>query len=48
MNGAVLATFDKWDVKSVEYAEAWIKHHHYYIFKYEEFAGSVYVTVKSY
>lgn len=48
MSGTILASFDKWDVKSVQYAEAWIRHHRFYIWKIETLNGDTFVTVRSY
>ena len=45
--GDVLISFDKWDIRSVARAELWIRHHHYYIFKYECVQGTTYITVRS-
>ena len=47
MAGVVLASFDKWDVRSVAKAERWISHNHYVIWKYETtILGTVLVTVR--
>ena len=47
MAGAVLASFDKWDVRSVAKAERWIADNHYVIWKCETtIMGTVLVTVK--
>lgn len=47
MAGVVLASFDKWDVRSVAKAERWISDNHYVIWKYEtSILGTVLVTVK--
>ena len=47
MAGVVLASFDKWDVRSVAKAERWISENHYVIWKYETtILGTVLVTVK--
>lgn len=48
MSGSILAAFDKYDIKSVRLAEAWIKHHRYFIYKFETIQGNTYITVKSY
>ena len=47
MAGVVLASFDKWDVRSVAKAERWISDNHYVIWKYETtILGTVLVTVR--
>lgn len=47
MAGVVLASFDKWDVRSVALAERWISDNHYVIWKCETtILGTVLVTVK--
>lgn len=48
MKGEVLASFDKWNIKSVEIAEAWIKHHRYYIYSLVTIHGETYITVRHY
>ena len=48
MAGEILATFDKWDVRSVVKAEQWITDHGYFIWKCETtILGTYVVTVKS-
>ena len=48
MAGVVLAEFDRWDVRSVARAEAWIKEHGFYIWKCElTILGAYVVTVRS-
>lgn len=47
MAGIVLASFDKWDVRSVARAERWMKENGYVIWKCETtILGTVLVTVK--
>lgn len=48
MAGIVLASFDKWDVRSVAKAERWISEHGFVIWKCEvSVMGTYIVTVKS-
>ena len=44
--GVILASFDKWDVRSVAKAEQWIKDHNCFIWKCEMLNGAYYVIVK--
>ena len=47
MAGDVLAEFDRWDVRSVAKAEAWIKDHGFFIWKCElTIMGAYVVTVR--
>ena len=48
MSGEVLLELDRWDVRSVARAEAWIKDHGYFIWKMElTIMGTYVVTVRS-
>lgn len=46
MAGETLASFNKWDIKSVAMVENWIKDHGYYIWKCEIFNGEYYIIVR--
>lgn len=48
MGGQILAEFDRWDIRSVARAEAWVRDHGMIIFKCETLiTGAFVMTVRS-
>lgn len=47
MSGQILAEFDRWDIRSVARAEAWIRDHNAVLFKCETLiTGAFVMTVR--